>query len=133
MFFTRKAESSCRRLSGIEAANKEMQLKTRRDFLDCDLYHIACFGWFGADVTVLTCDPPDSIMNRIAVYKGMVESVAANAPTFRKIAFQRFVSESLRGVSRPARSRTFSPCSECQQSSERGLLSQLCIQNPARS
>ncbi|TCQ02466.1 hypothetical protein [Sphingomonas sp. PP-CC-3A-396] len=67
-------------VEGIEAANKAMQLKTRRDFLDCDLYHMACFGWFDADVTVLTCDPPDSIMNRIAVYKGMVESVAANAP-----------------------------------------------------
>lgn len=64
----------------IDAANKAMQLKTRRDFLDCDIYHLACFGWFGSDVTVLTCDPPNSILNRIAVYKGMVEAVAANAP-----------------------------------------------------
>lgn len=40
---------------------------------------MACFGWFDADVTVLTCDPADSTMNRIAVYKGMVE-VASNAP-----------------------------------------------------
>ncbi len=65
---------------GIQAANKAMQLKTRRDFLDCDIYHLACFGWFGADVTVLTCDPPDGILNRISVYKGIVEAAAANAP-----------------------------------------------------
>ncbi|MDB5582734.1 MAG: hypothetical protein JWR80_7910 [Bradyrhizobium sp.] len=64
----------------IHVANKAMQLKTRRDFLDCDIYHLACFGWFDADVTVLTCDPPDSVLNRIAVYKGMVEAAAANAP-----------------------------------------------------
>ena len=68
----------------IEAANRAMQLKTRRDFLDCDLYHLACFGWFDADVTVLTCDPADSIINRIAVYKGIVESVATNAPDLPK-------------------------------------------------
>ena len=66
--------------NAIHVANKAMQLKTRRDFLDCDIYHLACFGRFDADVTVLTCDPPDSILNRIAVYKGMVEAVAANAP-----------------------------------------------------
>ncbi len=63
----------------IRIANKAMQLKTRRDFLDCDLYHLACFGWFDTDVTVFTCDPPESILNRIAVYKGMVEAAAANA------------------------------------------------------
>jgi hypothetical protein len=80
VFYAKGRKLMPQAVEGIEAANKEMQLKTRRDFLDCDLYHIACFGWFGADVTVLTCDPPDSIMNRIAVYKGMVESVAANAP-----------------------------------------------------
>ena len=52
-----------------------MQLKTRRDFLDCDPYHLACFGWFGADVTVKTFDPADSILNRISVHKCIVEGV----------------------------------------------------------
>ena len=79
-FYAKGRKLAPQAVEGIEAANKAMRLKTRRDFLDCDLYHMACFGWFDADVTVLTCDPPDSIMNRIAVYKGMVESVAANAP-----------------------------------------------------
>lgn len=63
----------------ITAANKAMRLKTRRDFLDCDIYHLACFGWFDCDVTVLSCDPPESILGRIAVYKGMVEAAAAIA------------------------------------------------------
>lgn len=63
----------------ISVANKAMQLKTRRDFLDCDIYHLACFGWHDADVTILTCDPPDSILNRIAVYKGMVNAAASRA------------------------------------------------------
>lgn len=63
----------------MNAAHKAMQLKLRRDFLDCDLYHLACFGYFGADVTVFTGDPPDSIMHRISVYKGMVEAAAASA------------------------------------------------------
>jgi hypothetical protein len=70
--------------SAIHAANKAMQLKTRRDFLDCDIYHLACFGWFDADVTALTCDPPDTILNRIAVYKGMVEAAAATATDIRE-------------------------------------------------
>lgn len=64
----------------LQVANKAMRLKTTRDFLDCDIYHIACFGWFESDVTVLTCDPPESILNRVAAYKGMVEAVAAIAP-----------------------------------------------------
>lgn len=66
---------------GIAEANKAMRLKSRRDFLDCDLIHLACFGWFDDDVIVLTCDPPDTIRWRISVYKGMVQAAAANAPT----------------------------------------------------
>lgn len=65
---------------GIADAAKAMRLKTRRDFLDCDLIHLACFGWFEDDVVVLTSDPPDAILSRIAVYKGMVQAAAANAP-----------------------------------------------------
>lgn len=80
VFYAKSRKLVPQAVEGIDAANKAMQLKTRRDFLDCDLYHMACFGWFDADVTVLTCDPAESIINRIAVYKGMVESVAANAP-----------------------------------------------------
>jgi hypothetical protein len=64
----------------IDKAARAMKLKSRRDFLDCDLIHLACFGWFDEDVIVLTCDPPETILVRIAVYKGMVEAVAANAP-----------------------------------------------------
>ena len=79
-FYAKARHSVQDAASAIHVANKAMQLKTRRDFLDCDIYHLACFGWFDSDVTVLTCDPPDSILNRIAVYKGMVEAVAANAP-----------------------------------------------------
>ena len=59
----------------INQANKAMRLKTRKDFLDCDLIHLACFGWFGEDVLVATCDPPETVLWRLAVYKGMVAAV----------------------------------------------------------
>lgn len=59
----------------IEDANQAMRLKTARDFVDCDLLHLACFGWSGHDVVAFTCDPPDVICGRIGVYKGILEIV----------------------------------------------------------
>lgn len=80
-FYARGRTLNPEAAEAIAMANKAMRLKTRRDFLDCDLIHLACFGRFEDDVVVLTCDPADTILARIAVYKGMVEAVAASGPT----------------------------------------------------
>ena len=74
-FYSKALQSVPSAAASINAANKAMRLKSKRDFLDCDLLHLACFGWFGGDVLVLTCDPPQTILNRLAVYKGMVAAV----------------------------------------------------------
>ncbi len=61
--------------SEINKLNKAMRLKSRRDFLDCDLVHLASFGWLGDDVLVFTCDPPESVLGRLTVYKSMIGAV----------------------------------------------------------
>ena len=58
--------------------NKAMHLKSRRDFLDCDLIHLACFGLDGEDVLAITCDPPETIKGRMSVYKCLVAAVSTD-------------------------------------------------------
>ncbi len=81
VFYARGRKLVPEAADAIEKANLAMRLKSRRDFLDCDLIHLACFGRNEDDVVVLTCDPPDTILARIAVYKGMVEAAAGMGPT----------------------------------------------------
>jgi hypothetical protein len=56
----------------IKYVNRSMRLKTSRDFLDCDLIHFACFGWGTLPVAAFTCDDPQVIFHRVAVYKGFI-------------------------------------------------------------
>lgn len=63
----------------VEAGRRAMKIKSRGDILDCDLIHRACFGDDDRDVLVLTCDRPEIVEHRIAIYKGMVENAAAMA------------------------------------------------------
>lgn len=58
----------------LDAANRAMRLKSTRDFVDCDLLHLACFGWLGHEVVAFTCDPTESICRRISVYKGILHA-----------------------------------------------------------
>lgn len=71
-FFKMKALHAVGAKEGIERANRAMRLKTTRDFVDCDLLHLACFGWGDHDVVAFTCDPPEAICQRVSVYKGII-------------------------------------------------------------
>jgi hypothetical protein len=71
-FFKMRTLHAASAKEGIEAANRAMRLKTTRDFVDCDLLHLACFGWGDHDVVAFTCDPPAAICKRVSVYKGIV-------------------------------------------------------------
>jgi hypothetical protein len=71
-FFKMKALHAASAKEGIVRANRAMRLKTTRDFVDCDLLHLACFGWGDHDVVAFTCDPPEAICQRVSVYKGFI-------------------------------------------------------------
>ena len=63
-----------------EACNKLMRLKERRDFLDCDIVHLAVFGIFDREERVrypihaFTKDGAEDVKLRIRLLKGMAES-----------------------------------------------------------
>ena len=71
-FFRMRALHTVGAEKGIEGANRAMRLKTTRDFVDCDLLHLACFGWGDHDVVAFTCDSPEAICQRVSVYKGII-------------------------------------------------------------
>ncbi|MEM8976201.1 MAG: hypothetical protein AAGD43_29385 [Pseudomonadota bacterium] len=79
-FYRRASQAHPERIAELNRVNKAMRLKSRRDFLDCDLIHLACFGWFGDDVLVFTCDPPDTVLGRLSVYKSMIAAIPSEVP-----------------------------------------------------
>jgi hypothetical protein len=80
----REMERSFSGQPDFEEARKAMQIKTRRDLLDCDLVHLLCLGVThdGASypVAAFTTDDAKSILPRIAVYKGILEVVFDMCP-----------------------------------------------------
>lgn len=59
---------------------KSVKLKSDKDYADCDLIHMAVNGYANKEnerskVVCATCDPPETIINRIQIYKGFISYV----------------------------------------------------------
>jgi len=78
-FYSRKDLSEGVR-KDAEACNKLMRFKERRDFLDCDIVHLAVFGFYDREerirypVHAFTKDGEEDVKMRIRLLKGMAES-----------------------------------------------------------
>jgi len=62
---------------GLVDAHAAMSIKSKQDYLDCDLIHTAVLGVETEDgkrhrVTCLTCDDPDALLTRLGVYRGLL-------------------------------------------------------------
>lgn len=61
------------KVRGAEEINALMSLKTHRDFVDTELIHLAVHGYYKADgyrrLLCVTCDPHDTIVARVRIYK----------------------------------------------------------------
>ena len=58
-------------------AHAAMSIKSKRDYLDCDLIHTAVLGVETEDgerhrVSCLTCDDPEVMLTRLGVYRGLL-------------------------------------------------------------
>lgn len=61
----------------ITQAHAAMAIKSKQDYLDCDLIHSAVLGVEDEDglrhqVTCLTCDDPDILETRLGIYRGLL-------------------------------------------------------------
>lgn len=61
----------------LEQMSRSMKIKKHEDFVDCELIHMVCFGDYYdkgfRPVVAFTCDDSKVVLDRISIYKSMVE------------------------------------------------------------
>lgn len=75
----------------IQKINTSLELKYRKDYLDCELIHVATIGDFITDIyrpaVVFSCDKSQIIVDRIMTYKTIINEIFNNCEEAAKIEY----------------------------------------------